>query len=105
MKKGDIIIAVCVLAAALIAFSALLIISFGKSQKIVITKNNDIIYEGKLSENKTINLDTNVLQIKNGKVKMTYGDCKNQVCVNHKEISRKGETIVCLPNKIIVEIK
>jgi hypothetical protein len=35
---------------------------------------------------------------------MDYSDCKNQVCVNTGKISKAGETIVCLPNYVIVEI-
>ena len=35
---------------------------------------------------------------------MDYSNCKNQICVNTGEISDKGETIVCLPNYVIVEI-
>mgnify|MGYP003504268919 CR=1 FL=1 len=30
---------------------------------------------------------------------------KNQVCVNSGKISKKGESIVCLPNKVTVEIE
>jgi hypothetical protein len=46
----------------------------------------------------------NVVVIKDNTVHMDYSDCKNQVCVNTGKISKPGETIVCLPNYVIVEI-
>ena len=36
---------------------------------------------------------------------MIDATCPDHICVNQKEISKTGETIVCLPNKVIVEIK
>ena len=48
--------------------------------------------------------DYNIIQIKNGSVNMTEADCHNQVCVNHKPISRTGQSIICLPHKVVVEI-
>ncbi|KAI4447103.1 hypothetical protein C823_001622 [Eubacterium plexicaudatum ASF492] len=35
---------------------------------------------------------------------MIWADCPDQLCVHQKAISGQGETIVCLPNKIVVEI-
>lgn len=46
----------------------------------------------------------NTLVIFNGKVQITAADCPEQVCVNTHSISTPGETIVCLPHKLIVEI-
>lgn len=45
-----------------------------------------------------------ILVIKDGKAYMLEADCPNQICVHHSAISHKGETIVCLPNRIIIEI-
>ena len=47
----------------------------------------------------------NVVVIKDGKVSVTEASCKNQVCVKHSEISLSGESIVCLPNRLIVRIE
>ena len=46
----------------------------------------------------------NVVVIQDGIAHMDYSNCKNQICVHTGEISDKGETIVCLPNYVIVEI-
>ena len=48
--------------------------------------------------------ETNLLVIKDGKADMTEADCPDQLCVHQKEISHQGETIVCLPNQIVVSV-
>ena len=70
-----------------------------------IKKNNEILYELPLNKDKTVDLKGNILVIKDGKAFIESADCKNQICVNHKPISKTGETIVCLPHKVLVEIK
>lgn len=48
--------------------------------------------------------ETNLLIIKDGKADVTEADCPDQICVNQKAIAKEHETIVCLPNKVVVEI-
>ncbi len=47
----------------------------------------------------------NTVRIKDGKVSVTEASCKNQVCVKHAAISAAGESIVCLPNRLVVSIE
>jgi len=46
----------------------------------------------------------NRLEIRDGKADMVYADCPDQLCVHMAPISASKETIVCLPNKVFVEI-
>lgn len=45
-----------------------------------------------------------ILIISDGKADMESADCPNQICVHHGAISHTGETIVCLPNRVVIEI-
>jgi len=45
-----------------------------------------------------------VMVIDGTKVYMESADCPNQICVHHSSISHKGETIICLPNRVVIEI-
>lgn len=47
----------------------------------------------------------NDILIENGKVSIAESDCTNQVCVQSGSIDKVGQTLVCLPNKLIIEIK
>lgn len=42
--------------------------------------------------------------IKDGKADITEADCPDKVCVKQKPISKAGESLVCLPNKIIITV-
>ena len=45
-----------------------------------------------------------ILVIFDGKADMESADCPNQICVHHSAISHTGETIVCLPNRVVIEV-
>ncbi len=46
----------------------------------------------------------NVVRIEDGVVSMESADCKNQICVQTAAISQPGETIVCLPHRVVVSV-
>lgn len=46
----------------------------------------------------------NVVEIKNGKVKMREANCRDLLCTHMPSIEKVGETIVCLPHRLILEI-
>ena len=46
----------------------------------------------------------NILTIKNGVASMVEAGCPDLLCVHQKDISLKGEQIVCLPNKVVVSV-
>ena len=52
----------------------------------------------------SLNDGTNTLIIKDGKAYMTDADCPDKLCVRQGKISRNGETITCLPNKLTVTV-
>lgn len=103
MKKGDFIIIFVILAAA--ALSAFMLLPEKGGDTVVITEGDTVVFEGSLFENRRIELSGNTVEISGGEVRMTYAGCKNQICAHHAPISEKGETIVCLPNRVIAEIR
>ncbi len=105
MKKGDKILALflCTLCLALALLGFALFRNTGTVVKI--SQDNKMLYTLSLFENKTVHLKHNTVEIKNGSVDVIWADCKNQICVNHKKISKKGEGIICLPNRVTVEIE
>ena len=104
MKKGDIVI-ICTVAAAFVLSVVLLVAFCGQGSRGIIKQNNEIVYSNSISINKTVNIKTNTITVKDGEDYMSDSTCKNQICVNSGKISKKGESIICLPNKVTVEIK
>lgn len=50
-------------------------------------------------------LDGAVIELQQGKIRIKTSDCPNQICVHTGYISKKGEKIVCLPKKLVIEIE
>lgn len=47
----------------------------------------------------------NFLKIRNGRVSVKESNCHDQICVKQKEISKTGESIICLPHKLIIVVE
>ena len=50
------------------------------------------------------NGEWNTFVIQDGHVDMTEASCPDKLCVHHSDISYQNETIVCLPNKVVLQI-
>jgi hypothetical protein len=108
MKKRDLILILFLLAAAAISYGLLQMTSKAGNE-VTITVDKEVVVTASLDKDQDIEVPladgVNLIQIKDGSVTMTEADCPDQICVKHKAISKSGETIVCLPHKVIVEIK
>ena len=51
-----------------------------------------------------LNGGTNTLEIRDGKARIVDADCPNMHCVRQGWIGSEGQSIVCLPNRLIVSI-
>ncbi len=74
-----------------------------------------ILIDGKLKEtydynpqehnDKRITLHTgNIIHIKDGFVYMESADCPDGLCIKQGQISNTNESIICLPNKLVVRL-
>lgn len=52
-----------------------------------------------------LNGGTNILVIEDGKARVDEADCPDKLCVRQGEISRTGQTVTCLPNRLTVTIE
>ena len=61
-----------------------------------------------LSQNQTVDINgiggQNRLIIENGQAYMQEADCPDKLCVKQGNISMKGQSIICLPHKVVAEI-
>ncbi|SFP59535.1 hypothetical protein SAMN04487928_10492 [Butyrivibrio proteoclasticus] len=48
---------------------------------------------------------TNYLVIKDGEACLTEASCPDLLCVHMGKISSQGQSIICLPNRVVVEIR
>ena len=93
----------------LFLFSAILcifvyVIPRGNHGTIEITVNGELYGTYSLSKDQVIPIgDTNVCEIKDGRVKMTEADCPDHLCIKQPAVGSSGGFIVCLPNKIVIK--
>lgn len=105
MKKNDFLLLTAVLLTAGALFAAGGLLHTKKGTSVTVTQNGKQVFSGSLWEEKTVRLTGNTVVIADGRVSVTEADCKNQICVGHKPVSLKGESIVCLPNRVIVTVE
>jgi len=112
MKKNDWILMSIVVFIGLISFGIVKWVQQESTKEPMaqITVDGKIVGTYPLSENKIIDIPskekwTNRLKIEDGVIFMLEANCPDKICVHHKSISQNGETIVCLPNKVVVVIK
>ena len=74
---------------------------------VTIKVNGKITGRYSLEENQEIEINdgSNLLKIKDGEADMISADCPDKLCVHQKAISKDGESIICLPNQVVVEIE
>lgn len=109
--RNDCILIACVL---LVAVAGLVYLNFFRTTGDTVTVTVDGAEYGiyPLSENTTEdiftgdgNLQHNRLVIQDGKAFMESASCPDGICVAHKPVFRDGESIICLPNKVVVTVQ
>ena len=109
MKKWDFIIVIAlVLIAGIWFFIYQFCFSTPGAYAVVYQSGNEI---GRYSLKEDIKVEIsgewkgiNILEIKDGFADIIDADCKDELCVHQKKISKNGETLVCLPHKMLVKI-
>ncbi|MBR3498476.1 MAG: NusG domain II-containing protein [Selenomonadaceae bacterium] len=104
MTRNDLI-----LVAVLIIFSLVPPMNFDSKKKIAVVKvGGEIVRELDLSEKKIFTVEAsggkNILEVKGGAVRVVEADCPDKICVRRGAIKNLGETIACVPHKILIEV-
>lgn len=108
MKKADFILIGAVAVVVAILIFCLYIFNSGNGDFVQIEVDGVVtdtlpLSEDTVREIKTDN-GTNTLVISDGSAVMTQADCPDGICANHKPINKTGESIICLPHKVVVTV-
>ena len=102
---ADIILIASVL---LVGLSVFLIVNLTKEvgDSVRVSVDGRVVGEYSLSVDGEYSLNdgTNILVIKGGKAYMKYASCPDGLCINQGEAYKIGQKIVCLPNRVMVEV-
>ncbi|MDY3006218.1 NusG domain II-containing protein [Anaerococcus porci] len=110
IKRRDLIVIVSLLLLSiLMAFFVQRFKSNVNGDYLLVELNGKEYGKYPLDKDKTFKIEIgngkyNVVEIKDGKVNMKEANCRDLICTHMPAISKGGETIVCLPHRLILEI-
>lgn len=113
MKKADWILIICIVlfagATGLCSYLKRAAKQGETGIQVVITIDGEEYQRYSLTEDIRLELPTfhgnSVLVISDGSCFMESAHCPDQICVKHKPIQVTGESIICLPYKIVISIE
>lgn len=106
LKKKETALIALLLSAAILLWGGLTLLDKRKGEMIHITVDGEEYGTWSLLKNETIEIgETNVCEIKDGKVRMIKATCPDHLCMKQSPVDKNGGMIVCLPNKVIIEGK
>ena len=104
LKKKELTFIIGIVVFALLLWGGMYLTRRGNYGSIRITVNGKEYGTYSLGKDQIIKInDTNVCEIKNGEVHMVEADCPDHLCMKQKAVDSTGGTIVCLPNKVVIE--
>lgn len=111
LKKKDWVFIGIIVVLAIVGLLAMQYINSNEADlTVVITIDGKVFREIPLTQetNEEIiveeNGNSNVVIIKDGQVFVREASCPDQICVQTSPADENGEMVVCLPNKVIVEV-
>ncbi len=109
MKKKDGILILVLLAAAAVFFLGYRLWNRKTPEEVVVYVGEQEYARFSVKENREFLIETekgsNLLILKDGTADVTEASCPDKICVHQSPISQTGETIVCMPNRVIVTIE
>ena len=112
IRKNDITLIAVLFFLAVAAYAGIRIYQGKHTQNAVAVVTVDGVEYGRypLSEDhtETILFDDgsyNCFTIQDGYVSMSEASCPDQICVHHSPVHQNKETIVCLPDKVVITIE
>ncbi|MGN0531488.1 MAG: NusG domain II-containing protein [Eubacterium sp.] len=108
MKKADLIVIAVVLAVVGVLVFFLYFVNGDAGKYVQIEADGKVVETFALNEDREYEYnhdgDTNTVSIKDGKVTVIEANCPDRICANHMPIKRSGESIICLPHKLVVTV-
>lgn len=110
IKKNDIIIFILILFIALLFFLYEFIFKSDEGAYVIVMQYDEQIGRYSLDRDGKYPIGDkdnayNLLVIKDGSAYMEEADCPDKLCVKQKKIHLKGETIVCLPHELVIQVE
>lgn len=108
IKKRDFILIFMLLIAAAVSYGIWYFRDAGERECVVVSVDKEQYAKYSLLDDGTYTIDIdgeyNIVKISSGYVSVTDASCPDKICVHEKAINKGGQSIICLPNKMVVTI-
>ena len=106
-KNDMIFLAALLLVVLMIGIGILLFRTEGDT--VTVTVDGVLMAEYPLHEDRTVQIKTehgvNLLVIRDGTAMVTSASCPDGICASHRPIQYDRQSIICLPNQVVIEIR
>ena len=106
-RRNDLIFIIVLVAVVMVSGAGMYFLRSG-GDTVTVTVDGDTFGTYPLAVNTSVDIVTegghNRLVIQDGKAYMESADCPDGICVAHSKIFRDGESIVCLPHKVVITV-
>lgn len=108
MRRADIIVIAGIIAVAAGCYifgfrtgkatdTAVITVEGKEFQTVSLEQNQEIVIKSEERQN--------IIRVEDGEIYMEQASCPDKVCIGQGRISKNRQTIVCLPNKVVIEVK
>ena len=109
LKKRDIILIVSLLVVGIIALVIWHFIYSVDGKYVTIEQRDNLIGIYPLNVDKEIEIEhrgevVNKIVIEDGYCYMEEAECPDHLCIKQGKVNKSGQTIVCLPNRVVVTV-
>jgi len=107
-KRNDVLLILIILFVA-VALWFLVQLTADDGAWVVVSRDGQEISRYNLDDEQSVSITdesgSNLLVISGGEADVTDADCPDKLCVHQSPISKSGQTIICLPHKLVVSIE
>lgn len=106
-RRNDLVLIVLLLLVCAVGMVYLFVFRSG-GDRVKVTVDGELYGIYSLSEPQTVEIrsgdNLNRLVIRDGKADVESASCPDGICADHRPVFRDGESIVCLPNRVVITV-
>lgn len=107
LRPGDRLLVPLLLALAV----GLILLQLGREpgRKVVVEVAGQVVFTAPLDQTRQVGLNgplgTTELRIADGQARILSSPCPNKICIGMGAVTRSGELLACVPNRLLVRVE
>lgn len=106
--KRDLFFIMAALTAALLIWGIFYLMNQNGGDTVVVFRDGQVLERYPLAQDNIYIIpygeEYNLLMISGGEAFVSDADCPDGLCMKQRAVSRDGESIICLPHKLVIQV-